>query len=121
MTDELYPAQSNERVTSNLDRSIYTKQNVQFVKKEECFSGGQFWIMPKMSLILTNGRRRERRLKMARKINIEQCGNCYSLWINDQYQGVFETITDAMDAIHHWNRKIWPWKSLWDVEQEAGL
>ncbi len=53
---------------------------------------------------------------MAKEIAVEQCGARYSLWINGQYQGVFETITEAMDAIHHWNRNIWNWKSLWDAE-----
>ena len=50
---------------------------------------------------------------------IEPCGSEWSAWLNNEFIGVFETVDDAVNALYDWDRKLWPWKFLWEVEQEA--
>lgn len=49
---------------------------------------------------------------------VEKAGPFWSLWHKGRYVDCYETKTEAMDAIVGWNRKLWSWKSLWDVEAE---
>lgn len=46
------------------------------------------------------------------------CGSEWSAWIGNEFVGVYETAKDAADALYNWDKKLYQWKSLWDVEQE---
>lgn len=47
---------------------------------------------------------------------IEKCGSQYSLWNGTKLVGIYDTYKQAMEAIHNWDRKLWNWVSLYDVE-----
>lgn len=45
--------------------------------------------------------------------------NQWAVWDGWKLIGVYDSEIEALDAKIGWNRKLWPWSSLYDAEHRA--
>lgn len=45
--------------------------------------------------------------------------NQWAIWDGYKLVRVCDSERDALDTLIGWDRSLWPWKSLYDVEHEA--
>lgn len=53
-------------------------------------------------------------------MHITKVGNQFAVWAGYKLVGVYESALEAQDAVTGWDRILWPWESLYDVEH-AGM
>lgn len=54
-------------------------------------------------------------------MHITKVGYQYAVWNGSDLVGVYDSALEAQDAATGWDRKLWPWESLYDVENRKKL
>lgn len=54
-------------------------------------------------------------------MEITKVGNQFAVWNGSNLVGVYDSALEAQDAVTGWDRKLWPWESLYDVENRKKL
>ncbi|WP_348688045.1 hypothetical protein [uncultured Dubosiella sp.] len=50
---------------------------------------------------------------------ITSVGRSWAVWDGLDLIGIFDEYGDAVDAALGWDRRLWPWTYLFDIEQRA--
>lgn len=53
------------------------------------------------------------------KKEITKVGPLWAVWDGNILTGMFLRYCDAVDAVIGWNKRLWNWESLYDVENRS--
>lgn len=53
------------------------------------------------------------------KKEITKAGPFWAVWDGNDLMGTFVQYCDAVDAAIGWNKRLWNWESLYDVENRS--